>query len=368
MSRGPQRIRALFGALANAVASPRLPARPADPSRILVLHELLLGDTLMLAPLLAALRLKYPGAEIFFTAKPAYAGLFDGRPYRARALPFSEADKNAQAALSPARNCDLVILPGDNRHAVLARSIGAKWIVGFAGGKPAWRDRAVDELIAFPPTPLALSDLFALLAGLDEQRAERMRYSASDWPSPACAPFDRPPEPYAVLHVGAGSPLRLWEASKWRQVAQHLAEEGVQVVWTAGPNETALVSEIDPEASYRSLAGRLDLAQLWHLLVGARLAITLDTGIAHMAKLTQTPVTVLFGQGSAGLFGKGRFWERTPFHEVTIAGFACRDQRHVFKRDVAWVRRCNRTLLECPRARCMEAIAVEQVIATLQVQ
>ena len=38
--------------------------RPASPRRILVAHHLLLGDTLMLTPLLAKLRERYPEAEV----------------------------------------------------------------------------------------------------------------------------------------------------------------------------------------------------------------------------------------------------------------------------------------------------------------
>jgi ADP-heptose:LPS heptosyltransferase len=151
-------------------------------------------------------------------------------------------------------------------------------------------------------------------------------------------------------------------------VALALAEQGLSVVWTSGKDEKRLVRTIDPGSLYLSLAGRLELSQLWHLLAGARLAVTLDTGIAHMAKLTRTPVTALFGPGSAVLFGKGEFWEDNDFKEVAIPKFPCRDQQHVFKRDVPWVRRCNRTTAECPRARCMEAITPEQVIAALQVE
>ena len=54
MARGTNRLRALIGALGHAVRRQRLTQRPERPAKILVLHELLLGDTLMLAPLLAA--------------------------------------------------------------------------------------------------------------------------------------------------------------------------------------------------------------------------------------------------------------------------------------------------------------------------
>lgn len=367
MARGANRLRALAGAVREAIRRPRLVARPANPAKILVLHELLLGDTLMLAPLLAALRHRYPAAEILVTARPGYAGLFSGRPYGARVLPFSEREPNALERLSAARGCDIAILPGENRLAIMARALGAKWVVAYAGGKEGWNSGTTDERVAFPPTPMALADMFTLLAGQGEGMAQ-LRYAAGDWPAPGFTPFGIPPAPYAMLHVGAGSPLRLWEPQKWREVADAIAARGLGVVWTAGKDESGLMRDIDPEARYASFAGRLDLAQLWHLLAGARFAVTLDTGIAHMAKLTCTPVAALFGPGSAVLFGKGRFWQDNAFAEVTAPGFPCRDQRHLFKREIDWVRRCNRTLADCPRARCMEAIPPGQVLASLQVE
>jgi ADP-heptose:LPS heptosyltransferase len=368
MARGINRIRALAGAAMHVVRNPTLDARPLDPKKVLVLHELLLGDTLMLAPLLAALRRQYPNAGIFVASNPAYAELFNQKPYGVQVLPYSERNANSLAALAPATDCDIAFLPGENRHALAARAVGARWIVGFAGGKPAWRDRAVDELVPFPRTPMSLGDIFALLGGLSARHSKNLRYDSGDWPAPECSPFDKPTSPYAVLHVGAGSPLRLWEPKKWKAVAKALAAQGLIVVWTAGREESGLVRAIDPDCDFVSMAGRLDLAQLWNLLKAARFAVTLDTGIAHMAKLTRTPVATLFGPGSATLFGKGGFWEGNEFMEVTNPDFACRDQRHLFKRNVEWVRRCNRTLAECPRARCMEAIAAEQVIAALQVE
>jgi ADP-heptose:LPS heptosyltransferase len=367
MARAANRLRALAGAVGQAIRGPRLTSRPAKPAKILVLHELLLGDTLMLAPLLAALRQRYPEAEILVTARPGYAGLFSGRPYGARVLPFTEREPGALARLSAARDCDIAILPGETRLAILARALGTKWVVGCAGGKEGWNSRATDERIAFPTEPMALADMFALLAW-PAGRLKELRYAGADWPAPGFAPFDRPVVPYAVLHVGAGSPLRLWEPRKWRQVADAIAGRGLGVVWTAGKDEGDLVRNIDPEGRHRSYAGQLDLAQLWHLLSGATLAVTLDTGIAHMAKLTRTPAVALFGPGSAVLFGKGRFWEGSNFLEVTAPGFPCRDQRHLFKREIGWVRRCNRTAADCPRARCMEAIPAGQVIAALQVE
>jgi len=59
--------------------------------------------------------------------------------------------------------------------------------------------------------------------------------------------------------------------------------------------------------------------------------------------------------------GAGDFWRKSPFRAVTIDNYPCRDQRTLFKREIAWVRRCQRILKECPHATCMEALNLDSV-------
>ena len=68
-----------------------------------------------------------------------------------------------------------------------------------------------------------------------------------------------------------------------------------------------------------------------------------------------------FGPSSAQLFGPGEFLRQAPYRAVTIEDFPCRDQHRLFKREITWIRRCQRTLAECPAPRCMHAIDVETV-------
>jgi ADP-heptose:LPS heptosyltransferase len=110
-----------------------------------------------------------------------------------------------------------------------------------------------------------------------------------------------------------------------------------------------------------SYAGVLDIAQLWHLVKGASLLVCPDTGIAHLGRLAGAPVVTLYGPGSPVLFGAGEFWRDAPGRAVVVDPFPCRDQRTLFKREIAWVRRCQRTLAECAAPRCMHAIGVEDV-------
>lgn len=355
--RAANRIAALGSAMLRSVVGRRACERPEQPRKLLVLHELLLGDTLMLAALLAALRLRYPAAALYVAAHPAYAPLFAGGPYGAIALPYTERRPGALGNLEPARGADIAFLPGENRYAVTARALGARWVVGLEGGSAGWRDNLVDELVPLPRKPRNLAEIFASLAG-----TEPPPYRSGDWPAPPFKEFDRPTKPYAVLHVGASTPLKQWPAASWRALAEALTVGGYEVAWSAGSGEQTIVQAVDPEARYRSHAGKLDSAQLWHLVADCALLVTLDTGIAHLAKLTGTRTLCLYGPGSATLVGRGSFWRTAPFRELTIEDFPCRDQRILFKREIEWVRRCGRRQNECPKPRCMEAIDAERVI------
>ena len=356
-SRFGSRIRLLPRALVRRLGAHRR-RPPVEPARILVAHQLLLGDTLMLTALLAKLRERHPQAYLAMTVKPPYAPLYVGRPYGVEVHAVDLREPASIAPLLAGPGFDLAYVPGDNRYCWLAAAAGARWIVAHAGDRPAWKSWPADELRPYPDAPAAWGDI---VAGLADGPAPRP-YSVAEWPDPPCEPFDAPRAPYAVLHVGASSPLKLWEADKWRAVAAALAAEGLAVVWSAGAGEEDAVARADPHRAHASFAGRLELAQLWHLVKGARLLVSPDTGVAHLGRLAGTPTVALFGPGSALLCGAGEFWKNAPYRAISVDPFPCRDQHLLFQREIAWVHRCARTLAECPAARCMQAIAVEVVL------
>lgn len=347
----------LFLAVRNMLTSGPGRCFPENPQRILIVHHLLLGDTLMLTPLLAKLQRNHPGAEVVMTIPRAIAPLYAGRPYGVEVLPYDPRDVSTLRVLLRQPGFDLALVPGDNRFSWLARALGSRWVVAFAGDIPEWKNWPVDQLLPYPESPAAWGDMVAGLAA----GAEPPSYQAVDWPAPAFALFDLPLQPYCVLHVGASSSLKMWAPEKWLALAEQLVKRGYQPVWSGGQGEDKLVSRIDTDGKYASFAGKLDLPQLWHLLSHASLLVCPDTGVAHLGRLTGTPTVTLFGPGSAVICGKGDFWRESPYRAVTTE-IACRDQDVLFRRHIGWVRRCGRSSGECAAPRCMEAIGVETVL------
>jgi ADP-heptose:LPS heptosyltransferase len=351
------RLRVIPRAVAQRALSKRM--RPAHPRRILVAHHLLTGDVLMLAPLLAKLRERYPHAEVAMTVRPSLLPLFSARPYGVRAIAYDPRNAATLGALYDEASFDLALVPGDNRYSWLAASAGARWIVAFEGDRPAYKSWPVDEERPFPARLTAWGDIAATLV----DGPPPAPYKPGDWPAPNAALFERPPAPYAMLHVESSHPLRHWEERKWLALATALAEKGLVPVWSAGPGGEDYLRRIDPDGRFAALGQRLDFAQLWHLVAAAALLVCPDTSVAHIGQLTCTPTVCLYGPTSAALFGPGEFWRAAPFRGVTIPDFPCRDQKTLFKREIEWVRRCERSPAECTQPRCMQAIGVEQVLA-----
>ncbi|CAG0982074.1 hypothetical protein BURK2_01901 [Burkholderiales bacterium] len=358
-SRAAGRLEILRKALWNRLkGGARRP--PLEPQRVLIAHHLLLGDTLMLTALLAKLREQYPEAEVVMAVPEALAPLYQGRPYGVLAQPWNPRQPLA-SPLFAGTGFDLALIPGDNRFSWLAQALGARWIVAFAGDRPAYKSWPVDQLLPYAEVPAAWADM---MAGLVPGAAPRP-YAPSAWPAPTAWPFARPPGRFVVLHVGASTALKRWPPTCWWILARQIEAAGLVPVWSAGRGEESLVAAADPEGRFQSYAGRLDLAQMWHLIGGAQALISPDTGVAHLGRIVGTPTVTLFGPGSAVLCGAGAFWRDSKYLAVWVDPFPCRDQQQLFKRAIPWVRRCARTTGECPRPLCLEAIAPDRVRAAL---
>lgn len=101
-----------------------------------------------------------------------------------------------------------------------------------------------------------------------------------------------------IVHPGGKDPRRRWAPDRFAEVARNLARAGHRVVVTGADDERDLACRVASLAGLPPgavLAGRLGLAELAALVASARLVVSADTGVAHLATGYQTPSVVLFG-------------------------------------------------------------------------
>lgn len=331
-----------------------------SPSRILVLHHLLLGDALMLTPLLAKLREKWEAAEIILACPKLLMPLYRANPFGVHAVPFDPRDEKTLSGLEKYNGFDVAYIPAENRFSPLAKALGCRWIVAFEKDSPAWKNWLIDDQRLFPRTPATFGDFAAdLIDGPPPQP-----FACTDWPLADAEFFEPPPPPYAVLHLGASTPLKSWPSERWMTLAQWLADQGLTPVWSAGKGERGLLDAADPLGRFKSFAGCLDLLQLAQLIKSSALLVCPDTGVAHLGRITSTPTVALFGPGSPELCGAGKYWSKSAYRAIAV-GIECRNQHVTFRRHAVWIERCARSFgpaaEQCQRPLCMERITLEAV-------
>lgn len=108
------------------------------------------------------------------------------------------------------------------------------------------------------------------------------------------------PGKYACILPGANEPSRRWLPRRFAEIADRLSESGLQIVLNGSASDAVLSREV-MRAMRRpclNLTGKTDLGAFAALASQARIVISNDTGIAHIAAAVDTP-SVIASCGSA---------------------------------------------------------------------
>src|SRR3989440_4081361 len=112
--------------------------------------------------------------------------------------------------------------------------------------------------------------------------------------------------PLAALGPGAAHATKRWPIAHWAALGERLRAAGYRAVVVGGPEDRGLAQQLVAEGGGRnsvpSAAGEFSLQETGALLARARVVVSGDTGVMHMATGVGTPVVALFGP-TVGQFG-----------------------------------------------------------------
>lgn len=285
---------------------------PQRVDEIVVLRALALGDLLCAVPFLRALRALHPTARIALLGLPSAAAFvarfhryvdalipFPGWP----GIPEVPFDPNRTARFLRAaqeRPVDLAVQAhgsGLDLNAFV-ELLGARASAGFVlPGRPV----PAGTWVAYPgdlPEVRRHLRLATALGGDASNEALEwpIRSGDADALATAVAPERLDPGTYAVVHPGASQPARRWPPGRFAVVADALAARGLRVVLTGIAEEAADTAAVAGamRAPSLDLAGRTSLDALGALLRGARIVVSNDTGVGHLADAVATPSVRIF--------------------------------------------------------------------------
>ena len=291
---------------------------------LLALRALNLGDLLVAVPALRALRGRYPEHRLVLATNPSLGPVVellaavDGHlPHRGLQPPdLSLADIDATG---PGPAVDIAV----DLHGVLPESIQClealrpRQLVAFAcpeigrlAGPPAALDQPEHEV-----------DRWLRLVASVGAQGDR---DDLHLPMPPGSNRDMG---YVIVHPGAAYGSKRWPLDRFASVAAELQQRTMPVLVTGNESEQILTAELVRRARLphtADLGGQTHLRDLLRLIAGARLVITGDTGVAHIATAFRTPSVVLFGPASPRLWGPPEsgphiaLWHGDDEHEVLV--------------------------------------------------
>lgn len=162
---------------------------------------------------------------------------------------------------------------------------------------------------------------------------------------------------YLTIHDGinthtdtsCGTPTRCWPETHWRELVKLLKANFPHLtVVQLGGEKSRPFDFVDV-----SLVGKTAVADLPHVLSKSRLHIDGESGMVHLANLTQTPCVVLFGPSKAAYLGYAR--------NTNISSPVCGGCMNISK---YWMTQC--ILGYPPEKQCLAAISPQTVFEAVQ--
>jgi ADP-heptose:LPS heptosyltransferase len=287
---------------------------------ILALRALGLGDLLTAVPALRGLRAAFPDEPLALAAPAGLTPLIDLIGGVSAVVDTAGLDARLPDDLRPGIAVNLHG-SGPESHRLLQRASpgklwafaraeaghldGPQWISWVGVAQPTPHPGRVGTNVAAPtdnPAPISTGEEHEVARWCRLLRYYGVHADQDDLG--LAVPGADVPRGMTIIHPGAKSGTRRWPPERFAAVARALRADGHTVVVTASADERPLAVRV---AEAAGLTGHdvpvTGLEQLAALVAHARLVISGDTGIAHLATAYGTPSVTLFGPMSPARWG-----------------------------------------------------------------
>jgi lipopolysaccharide heptosyltransferase II len=260
--------------------------------RILLIRLSSLGDIVLTMPLIRALREKYPDAVIDLIVKKEFAPLARRFPGLSNVIEFDTKAtplKAMRTQLAQEQYSHVLDLHNSLRSRILRRIAGAK--ISVIRKRPIKRYFLVDLKLDFMrKDPDAIGRYFEVAKELGVT-------DTGEAPSFELREIE-PNEMLIAFCPGAKHYNKQWPPPYYASLAKMLVEKGYVIECFGSSDERELaeyISEGLPQDSFRIRCGEVPLEALPEEFARAKVAITNDSALMHIAAAAGTPTVSMFG-------------------------------------------------------------------------
>ncbi len=276
----------------------------AEEPATLVIGPNWIGDMVMAQGLFKALKTADPALPIDVAA-PAWAAPLLGRMPEVRSaidLPFSHGRLHLARRIAVARSlrgryARAYVLPGSLKSAIVPAAAGIRTRTGYRG---EFRYGLLNDLRQVPPgMKRRTASLYRALAGPGEPELPSLSVDAANQEA-LCSKFSLVPGRFVALMPGAEfGEAKRWPAAKYAEFAERMTGEGLAVATFGSLRDRETGDAIAALApAVKNLCGETRLEDAIDLLAAARLAVSNDSGLMHVAAAVGTPLVAVYGSTS----------------------------------------------------------------------
>lgn len=327
--------------------------------KFLIIRFSSIGDIILTTPVIRCLKQQVPDAEIHYLTKSNYNSLIGTNPYIDKAHYLEENIDNVIRELRELNFDYIIDLHHNLRSLKVKRALETKSISFKKLNIEKWI--YVNSKINILPNIHIVERYMQTLErfkvkndgqGLDYFIPETERVKEKDIPASHLAG-------YIGIVIGAALNTKKYPTHKLKMLCETIDHPVVLMGGMEDADEGDRIASLDPIKIYNS-CGKFSLNESADLIRRAKLIVTNDTGLMHIAAAFKKPIISLWGNtvpefGMYPYYGENFLQQNpNPFDVVEVKGLICRP--------------CSKIGFDkCPKGhfKCMEQIMVNQLLEVI---
>jgi heptosyltransferase-3 len=320
--------------------------------RILVTRLRYLGDVIMTTPVMAALKSRYPGAEIDYLVEERYAAILLNNPHIDDIIPAKRGFIETLRMLRRREFTAALDLFYNPRSAWLLYLAGIPIRVG---GSRRWRRRLFTHTFSVPASLRSAVSHHLYPLGIFDVHWEGSMprvYLAEEELNEAASILERTVgsrSSIIAMHPGGTWPAKRWGVSSFAALARMIRERlGSDLVLVAGPGEREIAEAVRNEAGDGAhVLPSMPVRQIASIIGCCDAVVANDGGIMHLSVALTRPTVGVFGPTEPDIWFP--YTDGGPYAVATVGEDCAPCYRHA-----------------CEDTKCLERLTPDSVYEKLE--
>ena len=322
--------------------------------KFLIIRLSSIGDIVLTSPVVRCLRQQVPDAEVHFLVKSTFLSVVQHNPYIDKVQVLAQSWELMIEELKTEQYDYIIDLHHNSKTLRIRSALKVKTFAFYKLNIQKYLLTAL-KINLLPKVHIVDRYMDTVKSfgvkndgkGLDYFISEKEKTSKSDIPASHGAG-------YYGLVIGAAHTTKKWPIHKWKALCERINHPVILLGGNEDKEAGDQIASVDPIKVYNA-CGKFSLNESADLLQKAKLVISHDTGLMHIAAAYKKPIISLWGN-TVPAFGMTPYYGNAmiPQQQLEVKGL--------------WCRPCSKIgYAKCPLGhfKCMERIAVEEVLGAV---